>query len=48
MQVIAFFPAFPTSFFYDGPAKGQEVSVESQGDWGTFFDAAKKLSRPIS
>ncbi|MEW6259670.1 MAG: hypothetical protein AB1547_07145, partial [Thermodesulfobacteriota bacterium] len=32
----------------DGPAKSQEVSVESRGDWGTFFDAAKKLSRPIS
>ncbi|MEW6258699.1 MAG: hypothetical protein AB1547_02200 [Thermodesulfobacteriota bacterium] len=31
-----------------GLAKSQEVSVESRGDWGTFFDAAKKLSRPIS
>ncbi|MEW6258681.1 MAG: hypothetical protein AB1547_02110 [Thermodesulfobacteriota bacterium] len=32
----------------DGLTKSQEVSVESRGDWGTFFDAAKKLSRPIS
>ncbi|MEW6259024.1 MAG: hypothetical protein AB1547_03880, partial [Thermodesulfobacteriota bacterium] len=34
------------SIHLDGPAKSQEVSVESRGDWGTFFDAAKKLSRP--
>ncbi|MEW6258849.1 MAG: hypothetical protein AB1547_02985 [Thermodesulfobacteriota bacterium] len=32
----------------DEVAKSQEVSVESRGDWGTFFAAAKKLSRPIS
>ncbi|MEW6259517.1 MAG: hypothetical protein AB1547_06375 [Thermodesulfobacteriota bacterium] len=28
----------------DGPAKSQEVSVESRGAWGTLFAAAKKLS----
>ncbi|MEW6261425.1 MAG: hypothetical protein AB1547_16135, partial [Thermodesulfobacteriota bacterium] len=33
---------------WDDVAKSQEVSVESRGDWGTFFAAAKKLSRPSS
>ncbi|MEW6258993.1 MAG: hypothetical protein AB1547_03725 [Thermodesulfobacteriota bacterium] len=37
-------PAGPSK--HDGPAKSQEVFVESRGDWGTFFDAAKKLSHP--
>ncbi len=34
--------------FEDGLAKSQEISIESRGDWRTFFAAAKELSRPIS
>ncbi|MEW6259497.1 MAG: hypothetical protein AB1547_06275, partial [Thermodesulfobacteriota bacterium] len=30
----------------DDPAKSQGVFVESRGDWGTFFAAAKKAYAP--